>query len=385
MGGEWRRKRRLTLRREAAAERIIWDLRALGHHPAPGAVGEVCILHTGRAPDPRLTTVVLVGLHRAGLTNTASAMLEWLRDAVRTCATPATCLNVVHFAAVMNAYARTTDYRRAMLLFGSARSNGVRMNTVLCNTAMLCTSWTSALAILGTMLQRPIGASFVSQSTLIASIVASGEHGAWRKALSLSATLPLAVEDGNIVGVHTALLTGYAGGTKWERALRLCQSFKQTKVRATSVTRLTAVSACEKGSQWLSALGLLAGLRSDAIEVVSLDAKRVKAHMKFRDTVLSACGRAVQWAAALRLVPPVDPVGSLGASQTSRGRSEHGADTVTYNAAINACVKARQTTKAMALYEQMVMARISADHITYAMLRSVGVHESLRDELARGV
>ena len=142
---------------------------------------------------------------------------------------------------------------------------------------------------------------------------------------------------------YSAAISACEKGSQWEKALGLLQDMTCRGIKPDVISYSAAISACEKGSQWEKALGLLQDMTCRGIkpDVISYSA------------AISTCEKGSQWEKALGLLQEM----------TSHGIKP---DVISYNAAISACEKGSQSEKALDLLQEMTKNGIEPDLISYS-------------------
>ena len=65
---------------------------------------------------------------------------------------------------------------------------------------------------------------------------------------------------------YNAAISACEKGSQWEKALGLLQEMTSSGIKPNVISYNAAISACEKGSQWEKALGLLQEMPSSGIK-----------------------------------------------------------------------------------------------------------------------
>lgn len=141
---------------------------------------------------------------------------------------------------------------------------------------------------------------------------------------------------------YTILLTALGRKRCCQRALGLLQSMPQRGVCPNVIHFNAAISACEVGGRWDSALMLLDWMRLLGVQpdVISFNA------------AISACAKGGQWAYAVALL---QQMATLGLE----------ANVISYSAAIDACARGGQWETALMLLGQMREAGVTPNAISF--------------------
>ncbi|CAE8590336.1 unnamed protein product [Polarella glacialis] len=149
-----------------------------------------------------------------------------------------------------------------------------------------------------------------------------------------------------------------------------------------TLSNCKAISACEKGGQWLAALDLLCDTATRRVELNTIS----------YSAAISACASSGHWLAALQLLRDMEAAGveantiTYGATITASQQGGHWmtalsllgemkaakveASTTTYNAAVTACEKGDHWVAALAVLDEMTTHAADKDVITFSSLIS---------------
>lgn len=196
-------------------------------------------------------------------------------------------VNIIHQNCVICAAERSGNWRLATDFLGSAARQRVSPDEISYNTVLSAqeSSWKAAKATLEALQSSSCEASATSYNCLLS---ACEKCSSWNEALSvlsqmigLSVALDAFSESAGIATLNKA--------KRWEEALL---RFGVADVGARSVVTFgAALTACERGRQWLSALQLL----------TKMPATSLQGNVVTYSAALAACADAVQWHAACQL------------------------------------------------------------------------------------
>ena len=110
--------------------------------------------------------------------------------------------------------------------------------------------------------------------------------------------------------VFNAAISACEKGRAWDTALRLMAQMRVLGIQPTAVTYGAAISACEKGKQWQRAMELLEQMAQD----------KIKPNTIVYSAAISACGSAGEWEAALGLL---HQMGASGVPRNTISYVEH--------------------------------------------------------------
>ncbi|CAJ1409442.1 unnamed protein product [Effrenium voratum] len=202
-----------------------------------------------------------------------------------------------------------------------------------------CSAWTEALHALG-------GGSGTARSPVMVSSAMSSctAVSQWQKAVCLFAETSSRSRD---LVLYGGLVRAYEAASNWDSGLEVLRHMAAARLGtadgSAAVVLSSAIGACEKSSQWQSALAILAGMeRPDVIACSG---------------AIAACEKGWQWPRALQLLwdMPARRIGFNG---------------ISFNSAISACGAAKQLELALALFKEMAEHRIAPDTVSYSALVS---------------
>ena len=173
----------------------------------------------------------------------------------------------------------------------------------------------------------------------------------------------------------SAALSACEKGVEWVRALNLLEEMLQQRVAPTAVTQGAAVAACEKGRQWQKAQALLGrvgltvvlcnsmmaacdkgGRWEEALRLLGQmqQASQLRPNAMVYTSLASSCGRAGRWEQAVTfareaLRRDLEGRGDPTAADEPRGRQA----AVSFVTAVTACGGALQWSRAVRLVEEM--------------------------------
>ncbi|CAE7555982.1 unnamed protein product [Symbiodinium natans] len=174
----------------------------------------------------------------------------------------------------------------------------------------------------------------------------SQSHPVLLKAVQLLADLGEDRLETNII-MQSAAITACEKGGAWQTALRLLRDLNQTRISPDVIMYNATMSACEKGEQWAQALSLLLDLRVSQLE----------ADVISYNSVISACGKGENWQKA---------VGLLRDLQQLRLQ----ATIITYNAVISAFGQGHEWQRAVGLLQDLQEQRLEASIVTFSAVIS---------------
>ena len=179
--------------------------------------------------------------------------------------------------------------------------------------------------------------------------------------------------------VFNAAISACEKGRAWATALRLMQQMRGMGCQPTAVTYGASISACEKGLQWQK---VRIGGRESSLARISLcdpashphthlclhlrhfcrppplaplaqmDDEGIKPNTIVYSAAISACGASGEYEAALALFERMEQL------KVPR-------NTISYNAAIQACARGQAWRQALTLFDRMATAGVKRDHVTY--------------------
>lgn len=307
--------------------------------------------------------------------------------------------DVVSFNAAINACEKGRRLDEALALLREMGPQQVKPDVISFSSALSACEkayeWELALQLLQEMHQRSLKADLVAFN---AAMSACAKDGCWQLVLELLAT---AKEEALHPDKWTfgAAISACEKGVNWERALSLLAEMAEEALQPDVVACSAAISACEKGmqdakavavllqmrtwavlpnvvtcsavlgayektKQWEEALGMLDSMRRQGLEPNALthnvvlvalanlgewgaalshltSSSRVEEpSIVLVNTGIRACAKAAHWAGSLALLPaPLAQAPAEGGCQP-RASSASVPDSISYNAAISACVRA---------------------------------------------
>ena len=311
----------------------------------------------------------------------------------------------------------SSQWLRALAVFGDAFPQGLRLNQVSCITMATCLpprEWHRPLLFLGQAVMKHLRVSGISVNAAVNSIdrrswqggllfLAQQGHGVFIDAPALTTALSIrskasawqaavqhfwAVQEimQCATASWTAAMSSYEQGSSWQQTLVLFTELC-AKQREDAVSFAAAMSACATGVQWEAALSLLASFRT-AAGVRGFDLSNLPV---LHATAVSACGQCEHWEMALCLldglkrirldvhVPACNAVisaceraGKWQAGLCILSELKHGrlADLISYNTAINACSKAGRWQLGIALFSELARVHLPPDVTTLNTLLS---------------
>ncbi|CAE8616612.1 unnamed protein product, partial [Polarella glacialis] len=143
---------------------------------------------------------------------------------------------------------------------------------------------------------------------------------------------------------RVAAISGLARKQLWQESLVMFEEMLQRGPAPDKFLCGAAISACERGRQWLQAVRLLRLMWGDL---------RLEPNTIVYNAAVSACDKGRQWSWAVYLADEMD-------------REAIAPDVVTCSALISACAKGRQWERALALLPDMAQRRISPNAMTYS-------------------
>ncbi|CAE7029558.1 unnamed protein product [Symbiodinium sp. CCMP2592] len=311
----------------------------------------------------------------------------------------------------------SSQWLRALAVFGDAFPQGLRLNPVSCTTMATCLpprEWHRPLLFLGQAMMKHLRVSGISVNAAVNSIdrrswqggllfLAQQWHGVFIDAPALTTALSIrskasawqaavqhfwAVQE--IMQCATAswnaAMSSYEQGSSWQQTLVLFTELC-AKQREDAVSFAAAMSACATGVQWEAALSLLTLFRT-AAGVRGFDPSNLPV---LHATAVSACGQCEHWEMALCLLDSLKrirldvhvPACNAAISACERAARwqaglcilselQHGrlADVISYNTAISACSKAGHWQLGMGLFSDLARVHLPPDVTTLNTLLS---------------
>ncbi|CAK9005375.1 unnamed protein product [Durusdinium trenchii] len=307
------------------------------------------------------------------------------------------------------AVAAVPHWPLALELLRGMQAEMILPSTVVINAAIACCEtageWSPALALLELMLSEELEPSVI---TLGSTVAACGrgqqlskafstwhffESLALRPSTAAWASLCVACERGQgwqealevveQAGLRNAIMlssvmNACVGAQEWQRALVLLDQAVLGEVALDSVVHLAEIHAWEAGSHWATAVALLHG------------AGRSPPNMICRSAAMSACERESQWQSAVAILKCMMDDGlqpDVVAYSTATSACEKAwqwqralllvfdmeersipLNTFSYNAAISACAAGRALELAVDLFSTMCSKRVSPDVVSYSAM-----------------
>eukprot|EP00435_Cladocopium_sp_Y103_P009539 s1894_g2.t1 len=211
-----------------------------------------------------------------------------------------------------------SQWQRAAELARTLPPDTVAMNTVI-NACARAGQWALTLALLGNMAIIQLEADVFSCATALGVLTERG-GSAWRDANEFLRSTDTSKIRPNHVTFGTAL---GCCGSRWEIAQELMQRVSLERLQHDLVMCNSALDCCDRAQRWDLALHVLTRERVDRVQrwdVISFTA------------AIAACEKSSQWRSAVDLLPQMT-------------RIEVTPDDVCLNAAIDACASAGETSQ----------------------------------------
>ncbi|KAK9810087.1 hypothetical protein WJX72_004590 [[Myrmecia] bisecta] len=316
--------------------------------------------------DSRALAALLKELAKAGLSNRASELFDWLRQ-----------LNEGHELAVLcDVYTYTTiisqcgshqQLRKALELVAEMRSRGIQCNvhtySALMNVCIKANELDLALDVYNQLMREGCTPNLVTYNILID---VHGKTGQWQEAMKVLDALDgqgvkpevrtyntiinacnrsgqpeyalkvyeRMLKDGAVptATTYTALISSYGKTGKVEEALQIFHDMVSRGCERNVITYSSLISACEKAGRWELALELFDEMHRDGC----------KPNVVTYNALIAACGQAGQWQPAIDILEQMGPRGCKP-------------DAVTFGTLIAALDKANQWGKALKALDDMQM------------------------------
>eukprot|EP00435_Cladocopium_sp_Y103_P022248 s3437_g5.t1 len=239
---------------------------------------------------------------------------------------------------------KNEQWQMALAVFQRLHLKKLQPDLLSFNTALsACASWRrweEVLSLLDVQSRSPASPDAVGLSTAISSLPARQ----WATALQLFDAAE--AKDTVLCGSAISVLSK---ASEWQNALVLFFDMGRLQVRPNTFTCSAALSACDKGLQWILALELLKRCRRDRLDG--------RAYC----SALSACGKASQWPKALELFRQSQLVDS--------------SNLFTFNATLSACEKGQQWPWTIQLLEEAKHHQLQPDLISFnSSIQAASLH-----------
>eukprot|EP00435_Cladocopium_sp_Y103_P024120 s3437_g5.t2 len=243
---------------------------------------------------------------------------------------------------------KNEQWQMALAVFQRLHLKKLQPDLLSFNTALsACASWRrweEVLSLLDVQSRSPASPDAVGLSTAISSLPARQ----WATALQLFDAAE--AKDTVLCGSAISVLSKASERLgRWQNALVLFFDMGRLQVRPNTFTCSAALSACDKGLQWILALELLKRCRRDRLDG--------RAYC----SALSACGKASQWPKALELFRQSQLVDS--------------SNLFTFNATLSACEKGQQWPWTIQLLEEAKHHQLQPDLISFnSSIQAASLH-----------
>lgn len=326
--------------------------------------------------DSRATASLLKDLSKAGLTNRAAELFDWLRKLEAGHPLHSLCDVYTYTAMIsMCIYQQAVD--RAMELAQEMRERGVERNvhtyTALMNVCIKCGKCQLALETYHQMRQDGCTANVVTYNTLID---VYGKMQQWEQAVKILTlmknegvepvlrtynTLIIACNMCNqpreAMAVHrrmlnegympnattyNALISAYGKAGQLDKVMEVFQEMVWKGCERSVITYSSLISACEKAGHWELAMELFNEMHQEGCTPNTVT----------YNSLITACAQGAQCDRAAELFEQMQQQGCIP-------------DVVTFTALISAYEKGGQWRRALAAYELMRQQRCKPDAIVY--------------------
>ncbi|KAL3156639.1 hypothetical protein ABBQ38_000922 [Trebouxia sp. C0009 RCD-2024] len=326
--------------------------------------------------DSRATASLLKDLSKAGLTNRAAEVFDWLRKLEAGHPLQSLCDVYTYTAMIsMCIYQQAVD--RAMELAQEMRERGVERNvhtyTALMNVCIKCGKCQLALETYHQMRQDGCTANVVTYNTLID---VYGKMQQWEQAVKILTlmknegvepvlrtynTLIIACNMCNqpreAMAVHrrmlnegytpnattyNALISAYGKAGQLDKVMEVFQEMVWKGCERSVITYSSLISACEKAGHWELAMELFNEMHQEGCTPNTVT----------YNSLITACAQGAQYNRAAELFEQMQQQGCVP-------------DVVTFTALISAYEKGGQWRRALAAYQLMRQQRCKPDAIVY--------------------
>ncbi|KAK9807258.1 hypothetical protein WJX73_003948 [Symbiochloris irregularis] len=272
--------------------------------------------------DSRALAALLKELHKAGLSNRASELFDWLRALPEGHELGPLC-DVYTYTTLISQCGSHQQLRKALELVAEMRGRGIACNvhtySALMNVCIKANELELALDVYNQLVRDGCTPNLVTYNILID---VHGKTGQWHEAIKVldalesQGTKPEVRTYNTIInacnrsgqpeyalqvyermlaeGTHptattyTALISAYGKTGKVEAALQIFEDMVARGCERNVITYSSLISACEKAGQWRLALQLFDEMHRDGC----------KPNVVTHNALIAACGQAGQWKAA---------------------------------------------------------------------------------------
>ncbi|KAK9795872.1 hypothetical protein WJX73_003023 [Symbiochloris irregularis] len=338
---------------DSSGDLTVEDLVALVQK-LPGDVPVVPAVSEGLwTLDSRALAALLKELNKAGLTQRAFELFDWLRELPSSHELYALC-DVFTYTTVIALCGQRQALRKSLSLMAEMRTRNISANvhtySALMNVCIKCGELDLALDVFNQLQVEGCRANVVTFNTLID---VYGKLGRWQDAVGVLSMMNLQGLQPETRTFNTIIIACNMCGQPHE-ALQVYARMTVLGYTPTSTTFTALISAYGKAGQLDSALSTFEQMIARGCErnVITYSA------------LISACEKAGRWQLALSLLDEMH-------------RDKVSPNTVTFNSLISACAQGAQGARADALFRTMRAQRCKPDIVTFAAL--ISAHERCAD------
>lgn len=190
--------------------------------------------------------------------------------------------DAISYNSTANACVKGEQWQLALLLFGELPES--ERTVISYNIAMKAfekaSAWLQSLDLLHQMRLHDIKTDIISCNTAVS---ACGKNSQWQLAVAMALWNP------DLVGINAAI-DACSSASEWEHSLCLLSCFPACRLQRDVISFTSALSACEKGTQWPLVL-LLQQMKEEHLE----------GNVMTYNSCISSLSKGSEWTAAQRL------------------------------------------------------------------------------------